>query len=70
MYGRGVGVLGASLTGGLIFAARVLRVRELDVEPLGFGAEDVAHLCKLFPYANYKNKFGQCRKYSVLYAHF
>jgi hypothetical protein len=42
VYGR-VGVL--SLTRELVLAARVLRVvREPEVEPLGFGAEDVAHL--------------------------
>jgi hypothetical protein len=38
-----VGVL-ESLARELVLAARVLRVREPVVEPLGFGAEEVAHL--------------------------
>lgn len=33
-----------SLPSELVLAARALRVREPDVEPLGFGAEEVAHL--------------------------
>jgi hypothetical protein len=33
-----------SLARELVLAARALRVRDPDVEPLGFGAEEVAHL--------------------------
>lgn len=41
---RGAGVLGASLANVLVLVAREGRGRELDVELLGFGVEDVAHL--------------------------
>ena len=41
VYGR---IAGVSLTVEPVLAPRVLRVREVDVEPLGLGADDVAHL--------------------------